>query len=120
MAKPKTFFICHHCKKPFIADNARNKFLPRNEKYCSIQCALWSRVIVTTEKMCWPWKGCRHVKGYGEFSYKGKTHRAHVIAHILTFEHPMAISFINATILLVVTLSIFMMVLKLIMGRTAL
>jgi len=84
MTKPKPFFICKNCNKPFYPDNPRG-LRPRTEKYCSLPCAFWHRVTIGNTESCWPWNGSCHFWGYGEFRHKKKLYRAHVVAYALSF-----------------------------------
>ena len=56
----------------------------RTEKYCSLHCALWSRVDVLGLDDCWPWTASAVKFGYGIFSFKNKRHKAHRVSAILS------------------------------------
>lgn len=43
----------------------------------------WSKVSVGAPDECWEWTGCRHTKGYGDFSAGGKHIRAHRFSWII-------------------------------------
>lgn len=56
----------------------------RNEQYCSLKCAVISRLLVLGPDQCWEWKGPTGSHGYGAFSFLGvqyTSHRASFIAH---------------------------------------
>ena len=78
MSKPKPFFVCPHCKRPFFCKSY-------HPKWCSLACAFWSRVTPTKNDECWPWTGSKHVFGYGEFKFNGKLYRSHRVAYELKF-----------------------------------
>jgi HNH endonuclease len=44
----------------------------------------WSKVRIGSTEECWPWTAATCPKGYGLWSHKGKTRRAHRVAWILT------------------------------------
>lgn len=60
---------CPHCKQEFQRKSV--------QKFCSAECAFWSRVEIKNPKECWEWVGGRQWQGYGEFSFEGTHHFAH-------------------------------------------
>jgi hypothetical protein len=44
----------------------------------------WSKVCIKGACDCWEWSAAVNDKGYGRFSYKGKSERAHRVAFILS------------------------------------
>lgn len=42
----------------------------------------WSKVNKTD--VCWNWNACRNEKGYGVFSFSGRTQKAHRVAYVLS------------------------------------
>lgn len=69
MTKPKVNYVCSHCRGEFKARYT--------QPYCSLDCALWSRVDKRGPSDCWNWTGSKHVYGYGEFRYKRALYRSH-------------------------------------------
>jgi hypothetical protein len=65
---PRSPGICRHCKREFVKNRAR-------ETYCSIECALWSKIDKRMTDACWPWRGGL-VGGYGAGTFRGKRYRA--------------------------------------------
>ncbi len=49
----------------------------------------WDRVTKKSEDECWPWMGSYTFGGYGAFSYKGKTYRAHRFSLTLALGLPL-------------------------------
>jgi hypothetical protein len=43
----------------------------------------WSKVLTGENDVCWEWRGCCYNGGYGEFWYKGITHRSHRFSYEL-------------------------------------
>jgi hypothetical protein len=73
MTKANQFETCRHCGKSFKKPVKRAVF-------CSLHCAVWSKIEIGGPKECWEWQGSRKRLGYGSFSYNGKAgqypHRA--------------------------------------------
>ena len=42
---------------------------------------IWRLAAVGSLDECWPWQGSVDHRGYGYFSYRGRTHKAHRIAY---------------------------------------
>lgn len=75
--RSKPFFVCRHCSAHF-------KPLPGcAAKFCSIDCALWSRVQKGSPDECWPWKAAKVGGGYGHFQFAGLK-RANRVAYEIT------------------------------------
>jgi hypothetical protein len=63
----KTPVPCPHCGTEFLRT--------KSQVYCSLHCALWSRIEVKGPDECWPWVGsCSH--GYGGFTFLGEPYKA--------------------------------------------
>lgn len=70
---------CKHCDGKFESE--------RSTKYCSLDCALWSRVK-KTERGCWDWIGAQATGGYGTFKWNGNAYRSNRAALIVTVGQP--------------------------------
>lgn len=74
---------CRHCGSAF--SNQRGE----HGGICSIECRFWSKVDKKVESMtgdigpCWTWTGCRSSRGYGLFSFRGKTELAPRVSFFL-------------------------------------
>lgn len=66
---------CEECGAKFSAN--------KSQLYCSLGCALWSRVSIGSENECWRWIGAK-TRGYGSLRFEGKAYRAHRVALMLT------------------------------------
>lgn len=62
--KRRKLHICPHCNNEFFAKNG--------QIYCSLKCALWSRILVLGITDCWEWQGSKSISGYGFFSFDNK------------------------------------------------
>lgn len=61
--------ICPNCSRSFLRKGTR--------VYCSLFCAVWSRVEKRGPDECWPWTGSRlEPSGYGVFRFDGEYWRA--------------------------------------------
>lgn len=49
----------------------------KSQAYCSLSCALWSRVDRRGVDECWPWTGPVGSHGYGAFSFSGELRTSH-------------------------------------------
>lgn len=49
-----------------------------------MQSAFWAKVNKTAPNGCWEWTASRKEKGYGQFLWRGKMHRAHRLAWALS------------------------------------
>ena len=67
---------CQYCGSSMIRT--------KTEKYCSLPCALWSRVDVMGLDQCWPWTASVSKQGYGIFTFQNKRHKAHRVSTALT------------------------------------
>lgn len=68
---------CPHCSEIFVPDSG-------SQRYCSVACALWSRVDVRLGS-CWEWTGYRKKGGgYGALTFKGVRYDVHRLAHIIS------------------------------------
>lgn len=56
----------------------------KTQRYCSLECALWSRVSIGDVDECWPWIGATAPGGYGSFRFDGKAYRANRVALAVT------------------------------------
>jgi hypothetical protein len=65
----KTPGICAYCYCPFEKPGVHSK-------YCSISCAVWSRVDRKGVDECWPWTGGTVNGGYGAGTFDGQRYRA--------------------------------------------
>jgi len=75
---PERELACTYCGFAFIAFHTA--------KYCSLKCAVDSRISVRGEDECWPWTGPIFLKdGYGHVSfrdYEGDAHNAAYKVHV--------------------------------------
>lgn len=70
MTKRMEFQTCPHCKQKYTRDFVHQKF-------CSLRCAVDSRVQKAGPDDCWPWTAGAHTHGYGRFGWKFGTRYAH-------------------------------------------
>ena len=59
---------CKHCGNPFDG--------VKSQVFCSLHCAVWSRITIKKSDECWPWNGATAGGGYGVFGFKAKSMRA--------------------------------------------
>ncbi len=78
---------CPHCGTTFFRKKA--------QAYCSLSCALWSRVSVRGLDECWPWVGAS-TDGYGAFSFLGKSYIATRAVLELTGRQPAGLFALHA------------------------
>lgn len=88
---------CAYCHRTFSKDPRNTWAYWERAKYCSQQCAGnaqtarlaaqrlplredFARWFDRPEDGCWEWKGARSADGYGAYSYKKKSYRAHRLA----------------------------------------
>lgn len=64
MPKPKPFYICAGCGAEIPNDGRSAK------KYCSLTCAVSSRLSKTSAPPCWLFMGSRMKTGYGRYAAK--------------------------------------------------
>jgi len=76
MTKKREFSTCGHCGSPYPCAG-------RRVGYCSLECALRSRVRVAGPDDCWLWVGARNDRGYGQFRRFKTFHYAHRVAYEL-------------------------------------
>lgn len=73
MTKANPNATCRHCQKSFKKPVKRAVF-------CSLDCAVWSKIRVGAPHECWEWTASRKKSGHGSFSYNGQAgqypHRA--------------------------------------------
>lgn len=72
---PDRELICPHCRAMFVAFHTA--------KYCSLKCALDSRILVKAPDECWPWQGPVFQKdGYGKIIFRQEVEtNAHLVAY---------------------------------------
>jgi hypothetical protein len=59
---PERVLTCPHCRREFVGFHTR--------KYCSIKCAVDSRILIRGDNECWPWQGSTFAKdGYGRIVF---------------------------------------------------
>lgn len=71
MAMPK----CKHCDQLFMGK--------RGQVYCSLECAVWSRVDIRKPDECWPWTAAIGTHGYGVFDFSGEHFTSHTAVLLL-------------------------------------
>jgi hypothetical protein len=67
---------CLHCEKLF---NRTGSTSP----YCSIECALWSRVDIKSSLECWQWLGNVSADGYGSVTFNKKRYMPNRLSALL-------------------------------------
>ncbi len=71
---PDRELACQYCGTTFIGWHKR--------KYCSLKCAVDSRILIRGEDDCWPWHGGTFLKdGYGRVKFLEVDDHAHRIAY---------------------------------------
>ena len=94
--RPGRMKACAQCGTMFycIASKDVGGTLPE-QKNCSAPCAhkairkdmepsFWSKVDKEGPGGCWIWTASRKERGYGQFLWRGKMHRAHRLAWVLS------------------------------------
>lgn len=66
--QPRSPGLCPACGEQFTKARAR-------ETYCSLHCAVWSKINVRGPDECWLWAGGL-VNGYGAGGFAGKRYKA--------------------------------------------
>jgi len=85
---------CLQCGTEFYCTPYRDRPNKLEKKYCSSACAwaslrgdmvkcFWAKVDKNGAGGCWNWTASRKEKGYGQFFWRGKMHRAHRLAWTL-------------------------------------
>lgn len=80
---------CLTCGNPIPRKGINNR-----KKYCSVSCGhaalrrdmvtcFWEKVDKAGPNGCWVWTASRKERGYGQFYWRGKMHRAHRLAWVL-------------------------------------
>lgn len=88
---------CEQCGAEYgrVAANGARRQNFHGKRFCGPVCSqvarkkdqgecFWSKVDKSGASGCWNWTASRKEKGYGQFFWRGKMHRAHRLAWTLT------------------------------------
>jgi DNA-binding XRE family transcriptional regulator len=56
---------------------------PMKKLFLNEQERFWDTVDISEPESCWLWKGCPSTQGYGRFSFRHNSYKAHRIAYFL-------------------------------------
>ncbi len=78
MHRGKKYRVCRGCGQEFLN--------PGDFRYfCSLECGIWSRILVGSPDECWPWTGPRNDRGYGRIRCRPFIEKE-TYAHRLAYE----------------------------------
>lgn len=60
--------VCPFCDGQFVR--------VKSQVYCSLHCALWSRIDIKGVDDCWLWTAGTDAKGYGCFTFNNQFHKS--------------------------------------------